>query len=109
MGDLGLVAQELIEALMTGNARLDGAFCKAMSNKDVEGAMRCFLDAPDLVVVLYGNVLHGPAALRQFLRTSSPASRLFTARSMRSNTGPLEKRFSGCWKGHVQLRSPGWL
>jgi len=25
-----------------------------MSSKDVEGAMACFLDSPDLVVVLYG-------------------------------------------------------
>ena len=38
-----------------------------MNNKHVEGAMRCFLDAPDLVVVLNGKVVRGPAALRQAL------------------------------------------
>jgi ketosteroid isomerase-like protein len=67
MGELGLLAQELSDAVMTGNARLDRAFWQAMSDKDVEGAMRCFLDSPDLVVVLYGNLLRGPAALRQYL------------------------------------------
>ncbi len=67
MSELGLLAQELSDAAMAGNARLDRRFCDAMSNKDVEGAMRCFLDSPDLVVVLYGKILRGPTAVRQFL------------------------------------------
>jgi ketosteroid isomerase-like protein len=67
MSELGLFAQELSEAMTAANARLDSRFCEAMSNKDIEGAMRCFLDSPDLVVVLYGKVLRGPAAVRQFL------------------------------------------
>jgi hypothetical protein len=67
MGDLELLAQELIDSVRTGNARLDTAFCKAMTSRDVDGALMCFLDAPDLVVVLYGSVLSGPAALRQSL------------------------------------------
>lgn len=67
MSDLGMLAQELSEAMMAGNARLDSRFCEAMSNKDVEGAMSCFLDSPDLVIVLYGEVLRGPSALRHFL------------------------------------------
>ena len=67
MSELGLLAQELSEAMAAANACLDSRFCEAMNNKDVEGAMRCFLDSPDLVVVLYGKVLCGPTALRQFL------------------------------------------
>jgi ketosteroid isomerase-like protein len=67
MCDLALLAQELVDALMTGNAQLDDAFCKAINSKDLDGALRCFLDAPDLVVVLSGTVLHGTAALRQSL------------------------------------------
>ncbi len=67
MGDLGLLAQELSDAAMAGNARLDTRFCGAMSSKDIEAAMGCFLDSPELVVVLYGKVLRGPAAVRQFL------------------------------------------
>ncbi len=67
MSEIELLAQELSDAVMAGNARLDSRFCEAMSNKDVEGAMGCFLDSPDLVVVLYGKVLRGPAAVRQFL------------------------------------------
>lgn len=67
MGELGLLAQELSDAIAVANGRLDSRFVEAMSNKDVESAMACFLDSPDLVVVLYGNVLRGPGALRQFL------------------------------------------
>jgi ketosteroid isomerase-like protein len=67
MSELGLLAQELSDAVMAGNARLDGRFCEAMNNRDIEGAMECFLDSPDLVVVLYGNVLRGPTLVRQFL------------------------------------------
>jgi len=67
MGELGLLAQELSDAVMAANARLDSRFCEAMNRKDVEAAMACFLENPDLVVVLYGKVLRGSAAVRQFL------------------------------------------
>jgi len=67
MSDLGLLAQELSDAAMAANKGLDNRFVQAMSSKDVGGAMACFLDSPDLVVVLYGKVLRGPAAVRQFL------------------------------------------
>ncbi len=67
MGELGLLAQELSDAITAANRQLDSRFLEAMNNKDVESAMACFLDSPDLVVVLYGNALRGPAALRQFL------------------------------------------
>jgi ketosteroid isomerase-like protein len=67
MGELGLLALELSDAITVANRHLDSRFVEAMSNKDVEGAMTCFFDSPDLVVVLYRNVLRGPAAVRQFL------------------------------------------
>ncbi len=67
MTELGLLAQELNDATMSANARLDDRFAEAMNNKDVEGALACFIDSPDLVVVICGRVLHGPAAVRQFL------------------------------------------
>ena len=67
MSELGLLAQELSDAVMAANKQLDSRFLTAMSNKDVESAMACFFDSPDLVVVLYGNLLRGPAAVRQFL------------------------------------------
>ncbi len=67
MGDLGLLAQELKDAVIAANRRLDSQFVRAMCSKDVEGAMACFIDSPDLVVMLYGRLLRGPAAVRQFL------------------------------------------
>jgi ketosteroid isomerase-like protein len=67
MGELGLLAQQLSDAAIAGNARLDARFCAAMSNMDVESVMECFLDSSDLVVVLYGKVLRGPEAVRRFL------------------------------------------
>jgi ketosteroid isomerase-like protein len=64
MSELGLLAQQMSDAAIAGNARLDARFCAAMSNMDIETAMECFLDTSDLVVVLNGNVLRGPAAVR---------------------------------------------
>jgi len=58
-------AQELSDAVRTANVELDSRFVQAMSNKDVEGAMGCLLDSPELVVVLWGTVLRGPQAIRQ--------------------------------------------
>ena len=37
----------------------DQRFLAATSNKDVDGAMSCFLNSPDLVAVLWGNELRG--------------------------------------------------
>ena len=67
MSELGLLAHELSDAVTAANARLDSRFVEAMINKDVEGAVACFLDSPDLVVVLYGKILRGPEDLRQYL------------------------------------------
>ncbi len=67
MSEVGLLAHELSDSVMAANTRLDSRFCEAISNKDVEGAMACVLDTPDLVAVLWGKVLRGPAAVRQCL------------------------------------------
>lgn len=48
-----------------GNADLDRRFLAAMSNKDLEAAMACFADGPDLVAVIWGNELRGPEQLRE--------------------------------------------
>ena len=67
MTELCLLAQELKDAEMSANVRLDARFFDAMNNKDVEGALACFIDTPDLVVVIHGKALYGPSAVRQFL------------------------------------------
>ena len=58
-------AQDLSDPVMAANLELDSRFVQAMCNKDVEGAMACLLDSPDLVVVLWGTVLRGREAVRQ--------------------------------------------
>jgi len=39
-------------------------FCDAMSRKDLDAAMDCFWDSPDLIVVLWGNTIRGSDAVR---------------------------------------------
>ena len=62
-----LSAQDLPKPINAENMDLDSRFVHAMNNKDIDGVMACFVDSPDLVVVLYGTVLRGPATLRQYL------------------------------------------
>ena len=66
MGELELLAEEVNDALKAGNARLDARLCGAVSSMDFQSVMDCFLDSSDLVVVLYGNLLRGSAAVRRF-------------------------------------------
>ena len=47
---------------------LDRRFSEAMSRKDLDAAMACFWDDPNLVVVLYGTVLRGPDAVRAAIK-----------------------------------------
>jgi len=94
MGDVGLLAHELSDSVMAANARLDSRFVEAMSNKDVEGAMACFIDSPDLVVALWGKVLRGPAAMRQFLTELFSNMRTVHGRSMRLITGAGDTVFA---------------
>jgi len=39
-------------------------FTEAMSRKDLEGAMSCFWNSPELIVVLFGNVQRGYDSVR---------------------------------------------
>ena len=54
----------LAEADLAEAKDLDRKFTEAMSRKDLDAAMDCFWNSPDLVVVLNGNFYHGPDAAR---------------------------------------------
>ncbi len=47
---------------------LDRKLCEAMGRKDLDGAMACFWDSPDLVAVIAGTVQKGTAAVREGFR-----------------------------------------
>ena len=49
----------------TENHELDGRFVAAMSAKDVDRAMSCFSDGPDLAVVLWGKEFRGHEQVRE--------------------------------------------
>ena len=51
----------------TENNALDRRFLEAMAAKDVDAAMSCFLASPDLIVVLWGKEMRGPAQVRAAL------------------------------------------
>lgn len=52
------------EGWETANYELDRSFLAAVSCKDLDGAMSCFLDNSDLVVVLWGTEMRGPERVR---------------------------------------------
>lgn len=58
---------DLPEGLLKAQEELNDRFCRAMSAKDLEGAMGCFWNDPQLVVVLWGTVLRGADAVRTAL------------------------------------------
>lgn len=47
------------------NESLDRRLIRAMSEKNLAGLMKCFVDSPELSVVLWGTEMHGPDELRQ--------------------------------------------
>ncbi|MHC4107866.1 MAG: YybH family protein [Planctomycetota bacterium] len=57
-------AESLTEADLAEAKELDRRFVDAMSSKDLDAAMACFWNSPDLVVVLFGNVFRGADAVR---------------------------------------------
>ncbi len=67
MSELGLLTQERAEAIRAANQQLERRLTRAVEGMDVASAMACFLDSPDLIVVIDGAVLRGFAGLRQFL------------------------------------------
>ena len=58
--NIEVVIQEWIEAAKD----LDWRLCEAMSRKDLDALMAFFWDSPDLIVVLFGNLLRGEEAVR---------------------------------------------
>lgn len=54
-----------IENWEVANQDLDSRFVAAMSAKNIDRAMSCFIDSPDLVAVLWGKELRGPAQVRE--------------------------------------------
>jgi ketosteroid isomerase-like protein len=51
------------------NRNLDARLVSAIGSKDVEGVMSCFTNSPDLIAVLWGTEMHGPAELRQAIES----------------------------------------
>jgi len=49
---------------LTDAQKLGNRFTEAMSHKDLDGAMSCFWNSPDLIVVLFGNVQRGYDTVR---------------------------------------------
>ncbi len=58
-------AEALSEEELAAARELDRRLCQALGRKDLEAAMACFWDSPDVVAVLGGEVQKGPAAMRQ--------------------------------------------
>lgn len=52
----------------TANRALDQRFLAAMGAKDVDAAMSCFLNSSDLIVILWGKEMRGPAQVRAALK-----------------------------------------
>jgi ketosteroid isomerase-like protein len=62
-----LAAEDLPKSILAENMALDARFGQAIENKDIDGVMACFANTPDVQAVLYGTVLRGPAAIRQYM------------------------------------------
>lgn len=56
--------EALSEAELAEAKELDRRLCEALGRKDLEAAMACFWNSPDLVAVIAGEVQHGPEAVR---------------------------------------------
>ena len=60
--------QSLTDAEWAEAKDLDRRLCEAFEKKDLEAAMACFWDSPDLVAVIGGQVQHGPGEVREGIR-----------------------------------------
>ena len=54
----------LTDSALTEMKELDRRVTDAFSRKDLEAAMACFWNSPDLVVVMWGTILRGTDAVR---------------------------------------------
>ena len=62
--DKTVPTKPLTEAVLAEAKELDGKFTEALGRKDLDAAMACFWNSPDLVVVIDGDVQRGPDAVR---------------------------------------------
>ena len=60
--------QSLTDAELAEAKELDQRLCEAFGRKDLDAAMACFWDSPDLIAVIAGSVQKGPAAVRDGLK-----------------------------------------
>jgi len=60
--------QSLTDAELAEAKELDQRLCEAFGRKDLDAAMACFWDSPDLMAVIDGHVQHGPDAVREGIR-----------------------------------------
>lgn len=58
----------LSEGELAEAKELDRKLCEAISRKDLDAAMACFWDDPDVVAVIAGEVQKGPDAVRSGLK-----------------------------------------
>ncbi len=82
-----LTESELAEA-----RELDQRLCEAISRKDLEAAMACFWDSPELIAVIAGSVQKGPEAVRNgfkqlFAQNESVALEVNEVTYLRSGDG----------------------
>jgi len=60
--------QSLTDAEVAEAKELDRRLCEAFGRKDLDAAMACFWNSPDLVAVINGQIQHGPDAVREGIR-----------------------------------------
>ncbi len=60
--------ESLTETEIREAEELDRRLCDALHSKDVEAAMSCFWNSPDLVAVIGGEVQKGPDEVREGFR-----------------------------------------
>jgi uncharacterized protein (TIGR02246 family) len=60
--------QSLTDAELAEAKELDQRLCEAFGRKDLDAAMACFWNSPDLVAVIAGQIQHGPDAVREGIR-----------------------------------------
>lgn len=82
--------QPLTEADLSEAKDLDRRLTEAFSRKDLDAAMACFWNDPDLVVVLNGEVHRGPEAVR-----SSIIEMFDQSESIRVNVDEVSHIISG--------------
>ncbi len=66
--DKNLSVTSLSEGELEEAKKLDQRLCEAIGRKDLDAAMACFWDSPELIAVIAGSVQKGPEAVRNGLK-----------------------------------------